>query len=163
MLECIPGSLLLFGRPRFQSNPARVEHEVVVATQRSHDCISYGVPTHTWPLVLTQVRNCLRFLPEARACKTGHLTKWFQNKKIIYQFVDEECGEWYGYLNQEGRINNSFKGGPFKGKKLEGAIECDQSVVNLAGCFHVPRALMMCENILNDLLGDKWKHKMTGT
>ena len=52
-------------------------------------------------------------------------------------------------------MNNSFKGGPFKGKNLEGAIECDQSVVNLAGCFHAPRALMMCENILNDLLGEK--------
>ena len=45
-----------------------------------------------------------------------------------------EGGEWAGYLNREGKVKMDFKGGPFK------------------GCFHVPRALMICENMLKDLL-----------
>ncbi|XP_013382258.1 N-acylglucosamine 2-epimerase isoform X1 [Lingula anatina] len=48
-------------------------------------------------------------------------------------FSDVENGEWYGYLNQEGQVNMDFKGGPFK------------------GCFHVPRCLMMCEQMLTKI------------
>ncbi|XP_069141116.1 N-acylglucosamine 2-epimerase-like [Argopecten irradians] len=48
-------------------------------------------------------------------------------------FVDEDNGEWYGYLNRNGEISMSFKGGPWK------------------GCFHVPRYLMMCEKMLKEL------------
>lgn len=33
----------------------------------------------------------------------------------LKQFVDKECGEWYGYLNQQGEVNMDFKGGAFKG------------------------------------------------
>ena len=32
------------------------------------------------------------------------------------QFVDEKCGEWYGYLHRDGSLNLDFKGGPFKGE-----------------------------------------------
>lgn len=49
-------------------------------------------------------------------------------------FPDEEHGEWFGYLSQEGNVALSFKGGPFK------------------GFFHVPRCLLMCENMLDQLL-----------
>ena len=45
-----------------------------------------------------------------------------------------EGGEWAGYLSREGKVKMDFKGGPFK------------------GCFHVPRALMLCESILNQML-----------
>lgn len=41
-------------------------------------------------------------------------------------FPDAEHGEWFGYLDREGRVTHRFKGGPYK------------------GCFHVPRALWMC-------------------
>jgi mannose/cellobiose epimerase-like protein (N-acyl-D-glucosamine 2-epimerase family) len=34
-------------------------------------------------------------------------------------------GEWFGYLDEAGRVNQRFKGGPYK------------------GCFHVPRALFL--------------------
>ena len=42
-------------------------------------------------------------------------------------------GEMAGYLSREGRVKMNFKGGPYK------------------GCFHVPRALMICEKILTQL------------
>ncbi len=47
-------------------------------------------------------------------------------------FPDGEHGEWYGYLDREGRVTHRFKGGPYK------------------GCFHVPRALLLCLNALRD-------------
>uniref|UniRef100_A0A8C6RXS3 N-acylglucosamine 2-epimerase n=1 Tax=Nannospalax galili TaxID=1026970 RepID=A0A8C6RXS3_NANGA len=51
------------------------------------------------------------------------------------QFRDPEFGEWFGYLNREGKVALTIKGGPFK------------------GCFHVPRCLAMCEQMLDALLG----------
>lgn len=45
-------------------------------------------------------------------------------------FVDNEQGEWYGYLDREGKVKIRSKGGVWK------------------GCFHVPRSLMMCEQML---------------
>jgi N-acylglucosamine 2-epimerase len=38
--------------------------------------------------------------------------------------------QWFGYANREGVVTHRFKGGAYK------------------GCFHVPRALMMCEALL---------------
>ena len=35
---------------------------------------------------------------------------------IVPQFRDNKHGEWYGYLNEEGKLTHRFKGGPFKGK-----------------------------------------------
>ncbi|XP_066285121.1 N-acylglucosamine 2-epimerase-like isoform X2 [Branchiostoma lanceolatum] len=49
-------------------------------------------------------------------------------------FVDPDHGEWYGYLSQQGEVTQRFKGGPFK------------------GCFHVPRCLHMCTQILRELV-----------
>ena len=45
-------------------------------------------------------------------------------------FSDPKNGEWYGYLNRQGELTHSFKGGPYK------------------GCFHVPRALYYCHKVL---------------
>ncbi|XP_067881740.1 N-acylglucosamine 2-epimerase isoform X2 [Heterodontus francisci] len=50
------------------------------------------------------------------------------------QFPDPEGGEWFGYLNRQGTVTHTFKGGPFK------------------GCFHLPRCLYLCETILDNLL-----------
>jgi N-acylglucosamine 2-epimerase len=41
-------------------------------------------------------------------------------------FVDSEHGEWFGYLDRQGQVLLDLKGGKWK------------------GCFHVPRALLMC-------------------
>lgn len=34
----------------------------------------------------------------------------------FHQFRDPEYGEWFGYLNQEGKVALTIKGGPFKGR-----------------------------------------------
>lgn len=39
-------------------------------------------------------------------------------KPFIQQFCDEENGEWFGYLSQQGKVVLDFKGGPFKGKNF---------------------------------------------
>ncbi len=49
---------------------------------------------------------------------------------IFTHFQDPDHGEWYGYLNRRGEATHSFKGGPYK------------------GCFHVPRALWLCIELL---------------
>jgi N-acylglucosamine 2-epimerase len=41
-------------------------------------------------------------------------------------FADPEHGEWFGYLDRQGEVLLDLKGGKWK------------------GCFHVPRALLMC-------------------
>ncbi len=48
-------------------------------------------------------------------------------------FSDKVFGEWYGYTNRRGEITHRFKGGPYK------------------GCFHVPRALFYCWQMLGEL------------
>ena len=56
----------------------------------------------------------------------------------IDHFSDlERGGEWFGYLDRDGRVTHSFKGGPYK------------------GCFHVPRALLFVEQALTRLLNEK--------
>lgn len=64
----------------------------------------------------------------------AHLDRFAKIFDYSYShFVDEENGEWYGYLNRQGPVSLSFKGGPWK------------------GCFHVPRCLLMCEKMLKQL------------
>ncbi|XP_033029891.1 N-acylglucosamine 2-epimerase [Lacerta agilis] len=55
-------------------------------------------------------------------------------KYAFAKFSDPQAGEWFGYLTQEGKVALTIKGGPFK------------------GCFHVPRALYICEEILESLI-----------
>ncbi|XP_069501517.1 N-acylglucosamine 2-epimerase isoform X2 [Ambystoma mexicanum] len=53
---------------------------------------------------------------------------------VFSRFCDTQHGEWFGYLSQEGKVALTIKGGPFK------------------GCFHVPRCLYMCQEMLDQLL-----------
>ena len=57
------------------------------------------------------------------------------DRYIFAHFSDPEYGEWFGYLDREGRVTHRFKGGPYK------------------GCFHVPRALWLCLRLLSDWPG----------
>lgn len=53
-------------------------------------------------------------------------------------FVDDEFGEWYGYLRRDGLPTMpSTKGSTFKGP------------------FHVPRALIMTERVLTEIIGSE--------
>jgi N-acylglucosamine 2-epimerase len=61
--------------------------------------------------------------------------KWFE---IIHEytwahFKDKEYPEWYGYLNRQGEVLLSLKGGKWK------------------GCFHVPRGLYQCWKTLEKI------------
>jgi N-acylglucosamine 2-epimerase len=53
---------------------------------------------------------------------------WYQrvHEYTWKHFADAEYGEWFGYLNRQGEVLLDLKGGKWK------------------GCFHVPRALLMC-------------------
>ncbi|MBM3381650.1 MAG: N-acylglucosamine 2-epimerase [Betaproteobacteria bacterium] len=61
-----------------------------------------------------------------------------QTKEYTFKhFPDRTHGEWYGYLDRDGRVSQTFKGGPYK---------C---------AFHVPRALLLCWNTLKKLESEK--------
>ncbi|MFM7206333.1 MAG: AGE family epimerase/isomerase [Planctomycetaceae bacterium] len=68
---------------------------------------------------------------------TGSGADWALFEEVKHytfaHFPDREYGEWYGYLDREGRVSQSFKGGAYK---------C---------AFHVPRALLLCRNLLGAL------------
>ena len=60
---------------------------------------------------------------------------WFErvHDYVWTHFVDKEYSEWYGYLNRQGEVLLPLKGGKWK------------------GCFHVPRGLLQCWQILEKL------------
>jgi len=55
--------------------------------------------------------------------------------KMIYDYTITHfsdaggAGEWFGYLDRDGKVTHSFKGGPYK------------------GCFHVPRSLFFVSQL----------------
>lgn len=61
--------------------------------------------------------------------------EWFErvHDYVWTHFTDKEYPEWFGYLNRQGEVLLSLKGGKWK------------------GCFHVPRGLFQCWQILEDL------------
>jgi len=62
-----------------------------------------------------------------------HWTSFLRILNYSFDKFPLNGGEWAGYLNREGKVKMDFKGGPYK------------------GCFHLPRALMICETILRTL------------
>ena len=73
--------------------------------------------------------------------KGYHLTlneacrQWFEkvHDYTWSHFGDAEYGEWFGYLNRRGELLLPLKGGKWK------------------GCFHVPRALFQCWQLLEEI------------
>lgn len=61
--------------------------------------------------------------------------EWFEKVQAytLEQFKDTENGEWFGYLNRQGDVLLNLKGGKWK------------------GCFHVPRGLYECWQILEKI------------
>ena len=49
------------------------------------------------------------------------------------KFVDEEYGEWFGYLDRQGKVTHDLKGGKWK------------------GCFHVPRGLFILWQLMEKM------------
>lgn len=61
--------------------------------------------------------------------------EWFErvHNYVWSHFKDSEYPEWYGYLNRRGEVLLPLKGGKWK------------------GCFHVPRGLYQCWQVLENL------------
>ena len=61
--------------------------------------------------------------------------EWFEriHRYVWSHFKDSEYPEWFGYLNRQGEVLLSLKGGKWK------------------GCFHVPRGLYQCWQVLEKL------------
>lgn len=64
---------------------------------------------------------------------------WFEkiHEYTWTHFKDAEYPEWYGYLNRQGDVLLPLKGGKWK------------------GCFHVPRGLYQCWQLLEKINGSK--------
>lgn len=58
--------------------------------------------------------------------------EWYEklHKYVFSHFPDKEYGEWYGYLHRDGSVSHEQKGSLWKGP------------------YHLPRCLMLCEQIL---------------
>jgi N-acylglucosamine 2-epimerase len=69
---------------------------------------------------LTQSEDCLRWFEKVHEYTWSH-------------FKDTKHPEWFGYLNRQGEVLLTLKGGKWK------------------GCFHVPRALYQCWKTLREL------------
>jgi N-acylglucosamine 2-epimerase len=69
---------------------------------------------------LTQSEDCLRWFERVHDYTWSH-------------FKDTEYPEWFGYLNRQGEVLLTLKGGKWK------------------GCFHIPRGLYQCWEILKEL------------
>ncbi|KAK6175078.1 hypothetical protein SNE40_013614 [Patella caerulea] len=66
------------------------------------------------------------------------LEKFQQVFDYCYEhFVDEENGEWFGYLNRRGEVTHNFKGSPWK------------------GCFHVIRYQITCRQLLQEAISNQ--------
>ncbi len=83
----------------------------------------------------------LAFLKAYNATRDVRYFKKFEHVTdyTFKHFPDPEQGEWYGYLTRQGEVNQRFKGGPYK------------------GCFHVPRALFLCDNLIQSLIQEQEK------
>ena len=64
-----------------------------------------------------------------------HCLEWFErvHDYVWSHFRDPEWPEWFGYLNRRGEVLLTLKGGKWK------------------GCFHVPRGLYQCWQVLEQL------------
>lgn len=64
--------------------------------------------------------------------------EWFKklHEYIFSHFPDEKYGEWYGYLHRDGTVSHTQKGSLWKGP------------------FHLPRCLLLCEQILDDIVNE---------
>lgn len=68
---------------------------------------------------------------------TGEESYWLRFEEIheyvFSHFPDREYGEWYGYLHRDGTVSHTQKGSLWKGP------------------YHLPRCLMICEQLLGFL------------
>lgn len=72
----------------------------------------------------------------------AYYDEWYEklHNYVFSHFPDKEYGEWYGYLHRDGSVSHEQKGSLWKGP------------------YHLPRAMMLCEQILEaSVKGEKAK------
>lgn len=67
--------------------------------------------------------------------KNNKYLDWFEriHEYSFEHFSDKEYGEWYGYLHRDGTVSHNQKGSMWKGP------------------YHLPRCLILCEQILGSI------------
>lgn len=94
-----------------------------------------------WDMKLWWVHNEILIASLYAYALTGE-EKYWERFELVHEyafshFADKECGEWYGYLHRDGTVSHIQKGSMWKGP------------------FHLPRCLMLCEEILNMIASGK--------
>jgi len=84
-----------------------------------------------WPHVEALYAHLLNYSVSKRADDWAAFEK--THEYTFKHFPDRTHGEWFGYLDREGKVSQRFKGGPYK------------------GCFHIPRALWLCWRLFEKL------------
>lgn len=98
------------------------------------DAKSFSPTCLDWDMKLWWV-HCEAMVATLKAWQySGKTDHWKSFTKVMDYSFKHFCldskGDWVGYLDRQGRAKMDFKGGPYK------------------GCFHLPRALLLCEQIL---------------
>ena len=90
-----------------------------------------------WDMKLWWVHNEVLIASLAAYSLTGDEKYWERFKTVhnyaFGHFADSEYGEWYGYLHRDGTVSHTQKGSLWKGP------------------YHLPRCLMLCEEILGNI------------
>jgi N-acylglucosamine 2-epimerase len=81
------------------------------------------------------VETLIALLLGYRLTRRPESLTWFErvHDYTWNRFPDPEFGEWWGYLDRRGDVLIPLKGGKWK------------------GCYHIPRALLLCANLLGEL------------
>jgi len=100
------------------------------------DCEGYSPVQLEWSMKLWWPHCEALYAHLLNYAISGNPSDWSSFEEVAQytfkHFSDPKFGEWYGYLDREGRCTHRFKGGAYK------------------GCFHVPRALWLCWRLLKN-------------
>lgn len=94
-----------------------------------------------WDMKLWWVHNEALIASLMAYSHTGDEKYWERFKTVheysFSHFADKEFGEWYGYLHRDGTVSHTQKGSLWKGP------------------YHLPRCLMLCDELLGKIADDK--------
>lgn len=94
-----------------------------------------------WDMKLWWVHNEVLIASLMAYSHTGD-EKYWERFKLVHEysfnhFADKEFGEWYGYLHRDGTVSHTQKGSLWKGP------------------YHLPRCLMLCDELLGKIAEGK--------
>ncbi len=137
------------GRPELISKAVEISlAEVKYGWDEKYDGIYYfmdrlGKPRHELEfdqkLWWVHIETLISMLKGYQLTGNEESLEWFMrvHDYTWSHFTDSEYPEWYGYLNRQGEVLLPLKGGKWK------------------GCFHVPRGLMNCWLMLDEIANRK--------